>query len=348
MIINLAVIIFLFVVVFVDIWIAYLTHYTATLSTAGRVAYVICTTALATLLSSITSSQIKDLWLRKLVADARGHKRIPTLLGIGKWKNHFKRWSISLSIMVTGLMTTSIVAAIVPSEVLVSIPGSVIIALEALDNGIDCTTTDNSSVSGPWNWQLSDNSFLHIDSSCLDTLCTPYCDYTSPVTLLSRLIPINPLLQDFSPANRSTLPIYSISGNINVLPFALGLLLDFDVDCVLLGSVPAITDSSLWETASVCLPVMTSNPLSCVAVGSVDFNSPTLTVSAPSCNATGLINTDVPKLNSSSLAAASKICTGGAAGESTVVMGAINGYASLLAEMMLNRTVASENSSYSV
>lgn len=131
-------------------------------------------------------------------------------------------------------------------------------------------------------------------------------------------------------------------------PLHLGVLLDFDVDRVPLGSVPKITDPSLWETASVCLPVFTTNPIKCSPSGNVSFNTQSITVNTPSCNVTALMNLQDPTFNSSSPAAASKICTGGPVGTSEIVMGAANHYANLLAEMMLKRSIPDENSTYSV
>jgi len=84
--------------------------------------YITGITVLATLISAFTSGQIRHLWALKLAGDSdhgsiRKAKQMATLVGLGSAFDSIKFFPISLSFLITGLITTSIVASLTPTSV---------------------------------------------------------------------------------------------------------------------------------------------------------------------------------------------------------------------------------------
>ncbi len=109
------------IVAFVGIWIQHNAE-TVTqqpISTAVRLIYVTGITILATLISTFTAGQIRTLWLRDVLeslgpGDVTLHQRRHTtdLVGQAGLTNMARTWRISVTFLITGLITTTIVAGL--------------------------------------------------------------------------------------------------------------------------------------------------------------------------------------------------------------------------------------------
>jgi len=116
-----AVIAFLIISLCVDIYI----RRPGSLSTADHLLYVTGITILATLITGHATGQIRRLWVYNLTSKVRGthglvsqaRKRITLLVGLGMFLDSFKYWRISVSFLIVGLVTTSIVAGLTPTTV---------------------------------------------------------------------------------------------------------------------------------------------------------------------------------------------------------------------------------------
>jgi hypothetical protein len=93
------------------------------LSDELHILYVTGMTLLATLVSAFTTGQIRFLWCAKFASDKKlvtsGQKRnhAAVLAGLGDMLDSIRYWPISLSFLIIGLITTSIVAALTPTTV---------------------------------------------------------------------------------------------------------------------------------------------------------------------------------------------------------------------------------------
>ena len=106
---------------FVDVWLQHNaeTVIQASIPNAARVGYITGITVLATLISSFTSGQIQALWLlhilmRPTFKTVTLHERRQTsvLIGQAGLLNKVKAWPISVTFLITGLITTAIVAGL--------------------------------------------------------------------------------------------------------------------------------------------------------------------------------------------------------------------------------------------
>lgn len=121
----LAIILQIFVIAFivVSLSIKIYIRRPGSLSDSLHLLYVTGITILATLISSFTSGQIKCLWAFKFaradddIGSTRRVKQMATLVGLGSTVDSIKYSPISLSLLITGLITTSIVAGLTPTAV---------------------------------------------------------------------------------------------------------------------------------------------------------------------------------------------------------------------------------------
>lgn len=118
---QLGVVILLIVTICHGIWLEDNGNYIAftPLSTAVRTIYVTGMTLLATIVSSYTSNQLRTLWLREVVGivqvdvpPVHSRRTVAVLLGQGNTSDSVKVWPTSLSLLITGLITTGIVAGL--------------------------------------------------------------------------------------------------------------------------------------------------------------------------------------------------------------------------------------------
>jgi len=110
---------------FVGIW---LQHDAETfgqppIPTAARIGYITGLTVLATLIASFTSGQIRTLWLiyilkrpRSEPLAPRDRRRTSALVGQARLLDKVKAWPISITFLITGLITTAIVAGLSLSD----------------------------------------------------------------------------------------------------------------------------------------------------------------------------------------------------------------------------------------
>jgi hypothetical protein len=163
--IDLAVVAFLIVVVFIDI---YITR-PGLLSTRVHALYVTGTTIVATVIASLASGQLRTLWLGTIRHDI-SHRKENTLLAIGKWRDQLRYWPITVSFLITGLTTTAIVAGITPSTALFW--EDTWLTLWPADDS--CSFINSTKSGGGYNWLLPNGSYFQLNrtenimGSCAD------------------------------------------------------------------------------------------------------------------------------------------------------------------------------------
>lgn len=107
-------IVVLFVEIFVDGW--------ADSGSNIHLIYITFLTILATLVTTLTAGAIRNLWFRRLAflwqkSGPSTQSRIKDLTGLGGFADQVRGWEVTLSFVVVGLITTSIVAGLTPRSV---------------------------------------------------------------------------------------------------------------------------------------------------------------------------------------------------------------------------------------
>jgi hypothetical protein len=111
---QLAVAIFLVVIVCVEVNI----RHPGALSNAQHNLYVAGITLAATLIAKYTTSEIRKLWILHTASKRpESHGHLSVLIGLGSFHSQVHLWPISSSFLITGLITTAIVAGLNLSNV---------------------------------------------------------------------------------------------------------------------------------------------------------------------------------------------------------------------------------------
>lgn len=162
---------FLIVVVFVDVPI----RHRGILSNSDRSAYVTGTTIVASLISVFTSTQIIQLWLSKLLPNPKYAITVPqgrldkawSLLGIGKILHQFRYWTFNGSFLITGLITTAVVAGVTPNIATRCEP---VTSSFFINEKSYCLVYSQNGTNGWFNWQTEEGAFISLNVT-QDTFC---------------------------------------------------------------------------------------------------------------------------------------------------------------------------------
>lgn len=128
-VLQIAVIVLLAVVVFVDI---VLQHYNDRLTSRGQLVYTLLVTATATLVGTTTEGELRKLWAYVVIKskdvdrDEDGEegaregmakvRKISVVLGLGKLGDMVRRVYIPVGLGLAGLVTTAIVTGLQPTD----------------------------------------------------------------------------------------------------------------------------------------------------------------------------------------------------------------------------------------
>jgi hypothetical protein len=346
------------------VWIKVYIKKPGNLSNDSRILYVTGITILATLVSSNTSGQIRRLWVRRYLSSAEDDENLEwkrawaaTVVGLSSLLDSIKCWPVSVSFLISGLITTAIVAGLsptvspgnlitfasfcLPKHCYILTPLTVIIPTEAeifpsgYTDGLEaCLLTSKGNDSSDWfNWQLSDGSNIAIN-----TTSNPYCATQMVLPIMSDSLLQTEYEWGFS-YTMGGVPIQNAAVGVAFSPFY-GFIGTFGNGGLLLGDGPDF----LWSVQ--CLPTMTQNPVQCRAIGNVTIGTSELTVDAANCSITSPIYSVDPNTQGASVAGA---CTNGLeVGTATIVMGSVNRHASMLASAMNDTSFDRSRKSYVV
>jgi hypothetical protein len=144
-------------------------------STTEHLLYITGTTIIASLIAGFISSQLRLLWLGSIaeVVDSenptakQNFTHAKTLLGLGTELEQLRSWPISLTVLITGLITTSIVSSFAPSLSLVTKS-----SLYYLNSGLDynCFVVNDAASNDWYSWKLANGSFISLN------ITAPYCE----------------------------------------------------------------------------------------------------------------------------------------------------------------------------
>ena len=169
-----AITIFLVVVVFVDIYLKRSGYFT----TSQHTLYVTGTTVAASAVASIVAAQTRTQWLDRLfrIKDVYPAKKFVergrAVLGLGTWRQNVRQYSVAFSVIVIGLITSSVVAGISLSTSLINVAFEASIRLNS-DTGelgyySDFYSSNNASGPG-FSWQLPNGSYFTLNTSWSDS-----------------------------------------------------------------------------------------------------------------------------------------------------------------------------------
>jgi hypothetical protein len=159
-------------------------------STAEHLLYITGTTIIASLIAGFMSSQLRLLWLGS-IAEVVGSKNptakqnfthAKTLLGLGTVLEQLRSWPTSLTVLITGLITTSIVSSFAPSVSLVT-QSSWYWVNSGLD--YDCFVVNDTASNDWYSWKLANGSFISLN------VTAPNCPIQYAKTLVDQtLVPL--------------------------------------------------------------------------------------------------------------------------------------------------------------
>lgn len=167
---GIAVIVFSILLIVLEVYI----KHPGPFSTTEHLLCITGTTIVASLIAGFITSQLRRLWLGSIaeVVDSENptakqnftHAKI--LLGLGTLLEQLKAWPVPLSVLITGLITTSIVSSFTPSVSLVTQSSRYY-----LNSGLDynCFVVNDTTSNGWYSWKLANGSFISLnitDTSC--------------------------------------------------------------------------------------------------------------------------------------------------------------------------------------
>ena len=337
LVLEVAVVVFLTVVVFVDLYV----KHPGRLSTTDHALYVTGTTIIASAISALGTSQIRVYWLARILpkfkrVDRSGVKnnlaRGRTVLGLGTWQQQIHHRLVALTMIVAGLTTAAIVAAISPTVALVDQPLTAGLTYD--DFSFDFYVSPNYY--GDWfNWALSNGSYLNLNTSMKKfhystsavRMVPQYIDAPSPLGFPYAVqeFVVDPL------AIGVPLAVYGGGFPVSLGPWA-----------------PGSEGFPLLQYLVGCFPVLISNPVKCTRTGNLTASAHEIITESNLCRITSPIYTvDPTSQPASSLGA----CTHDQPiGKATLVIGSLYQHADFLAEVMNDKTFASSstNTSYVV
>jgi hypothetical protein len=182
---------------------------------------------------------------------------------------------------------------------------------------------------GPFSWPLGDGTYLSLNASS-----GSFCPDLSTKSLLSQ-----------RSLGGSGYTYHT--GPTAVTKNAVGVPLLDGVGFFQSLGIFYISNLTEFRWASICMPVVSTNPVKCQTAGAVTVSTNAVSVSDGDCNITTPIYAVNPEIDGAS---GSGGCTEGhGIGQSTILMGSVNEHASKLAELMQDtKFLASANQTYSV
>jgi hypothetical protein len=282
-----------------------------TLTPSERTVYVTVIAIIGVVLSHFSVSRIRDLWLRKcdvLLSAALDLRNVDPLwqvtVGTASVADQFRQWRVTTTFLITGLLTTAIVAGFTSTASTVSQPTHYAIADDA---GYVCVRAVPDNAAMPM-WKLDNGSELSVP------YYYEFCPQTLSLTLMGAINVVDP--ENYGYADFGVAVKRSALGAPASL-YSSGLPSDL--------SFPA--DNHNIVSTSQCVPVMTKNPFQCKGNGNVEVSSDGYLIVA-----SGTCNTSLAVPNNFSAGTSALLCTKGSVGQATIVLAASGGDAMYLSE----------------
>lgn len=319
---QLAISIFLAACAFIDLP---LTPVGILMPTWAHTLYVTGTTIFASVATSFSISQIRRLWLAQTLRSSafqqtgttNSLRRTKTLLALGSLSDDIKHWDISLTIIFAGLITTSIVSGITPLPVSGTVPSSTNFNID----GLSCLTiSDNASNATDLTWRLQNGSYIGINTT-YDLFC--------PLRVSQSL-----LLGVQNTPERWAYVVDGTPVDHNSIGVAFDSYSGWFQSSFGAWGVSSGLASPTFQGASACMPILSTNPVRCRTGGSVRIGLHQVNVSTSSCN----VSTWVYEVDPATQGAATiGACTSSSdIGMATILFGAVNDYATMLAQFIGN------------
>ncbi|KIM93224.1 hypothetical protein OIDMADRAFT_36012 [Oidiodendron maius Zn] len=280
-----------------------------------------------------TTGTIKTLWVieaayadQKNTTSTKRKQRMEVLLGLGSLNAQFSQFQISISFMLTGLITTALVAGLTLSNATTSMSAVAFIYKDDLNEAYyssDCVSLDNNITQGWISWPLANGSILSINP--------PQCDIEQNlITAISG--PYDSSAIQFT--------LYQLNG-VSVTRSAMGAPwqgrfgTSFGVDDQWgYSNFPFSDTSTIFESASQCFPILSLNPVQCRPSGNVLISENSLQVVVPDCNISTPIFAVDPRTQG---ATAAGVCPYPSKfGKGTILIGSTNSHAVTLASEVAN------------
>ncbi|KAH7190154.1 hypothetical protein DER44DRAFT_753402 [Fusarium oxysporum] len=286
-----------------------------------RSVYTTVTTIIASTITAFISSQIRGLWIAHLdlhfvgAINSGQFERIEgkwqTVLGVGKVSDQFRFWNIGATYLVAGLITTSVVASLNPT---ISTRTTTYSAEVSLGLPWQCARVTDKLLKqfSVYEWPLGNGSFLSSGGNwgnCPPRLATAF------IAGINTVDPSTYVYSDQGVAVKST----AIGAPISIF--------GFDPIFKLGKSFSQFLDhyGNNISNTTQCVRVMTSNPVSCHAGGTVSWASRgntkvQVTSDDETCDA---ISPGCETFNDPSQedVMVKKICPGEKPGQATIVLG---------------------------
>jgi hypothetical protein len=294
-----------------------------------RALYATGTTIIASILTAWIQSQIRQMWVYQVDHEfptalelqrlGKLNSKWRTILRVASFKEMLFNGHIQTSYLVTALVTTAIVASFTPT---LATRGDsqyeVVISSGQLYVDENCVEAVSSIPLEGYYWDTSDNGIVSVIPNAGN------CPTRHAVTLIGNINTQNPDVYAYSDVG------------VAVHSSAIG------TPASVYASIPGMpqTFADLIGTFGTnlvnltqCVPVMTKNPVSCRAGGTVNISNHSLTVTSDdnSCSFEGLFLFFDPLTNSTM---AKGQCTHGEVGQARIVLAGTNYYGPWLSTAM--------------
>jgi hypothetical protein len=297
-----------------------------------RALYATGTTIIASILTAWIQSQIRQMWVYQVDDDfptalelqrlGKLNSKWRTILLVASFKEMLSNGHIQTSYLVTALITTAIVASFTPTlgtrgdsqyEVVIS-SGQLYVD----EYCVEAVSSIDSIPGGAWYWDTSDNGIVSVMPNAGS------CPTKQAVTLIGNINIQNPDVYAYSDVG---VAVHSsaIGAPASVYASIPGMAQTF---ADLIG-----TFGTNLVNLTQCVPVMTKNPVSCRAGGTVNvsYNSLIATSDDNSCSIEGLFPFFDPLINNTMTKGQ---CTYGEVGQAKIVLAGTNYYGPWLSTAM--------------
>ena len=325
------------------------------LATSENALYVMGTTILASCAATYASSQVRLLWARKLLGrslketgrmSTNDIAHVRTLLGLGTLREQLRFWSTTTALLLMGLLTTAMVASVTPSRSLVRQDAEADISL---NNLLPCFYVTTGPSNDWFSWKLDNGSYLSFNTTNeFDSFDDPCTTRDVPGLFASLNTDVSRFDSTFrylygagdtisygagdtmvwASAVGTPYARWRNTGFYQALGFGQWSLPDYASDG---STLTQYVD--LLESATICSPVMTRNPVQCktfsaTAVSKDGINATTedgCSVSSP------IYSVDPTKSPATSFG----VCTEGqSVGQATIVISSVHDHATKLGNVM--------------
>ena len=291
------------------------------LSSETKSIYVTGLTALATICAAFSSAQIRHLWLRKIdgqlatpgVDISAVNATWRTALGVSSAWEAVRRWHMTCTFLISGLITTAIVAGL--SSTLAQTQGNYNYYLADTED-YSCTIHSETNPAGTYNWLLPNGSYYSAQPN-LD-----FCPGSTAMTLLGAINTVDSDNYGYADAG--------VAVHQSALGAPASIYTSQSGNDEGFNSAISTYGQSLLST-SQCVPVMTKNPIACSVSGNANYTDQYLTMTSPDgkCGSSVFVG-DNPTWEDANTVG--NICTTGSLGQATIVIGGIMAGCIYLAE----------------